>query len=112
MNHRINMSDFLSDLKELPFVKCPANSVSQLYDQYVQDLSCILDRHAPLVSSLKTKQRADWLSETYHLPKSLRLNLNELGIKIKVNTTGVVFDVKLPGVIILQTGTKLSITGN
>ena len=70
--HRINMSDFWSDLKEMPFVKCPANSVSQLDDQYVHDLSCILDRHAPLVSSLKTKQCADWLSETYRLVKSLR----------------------------------------
>ena len=66
------MSDFRSDLKEMPFVKCPANSVSQLYDQYVRDLSCILDKHAPLVSSLKTKQLADWLSETYRLAKSLR----------------------------------------
>ena len=67
--HCINMSDFLSDLKELPFVKCPANSVSQLYDQYVHDLSRILDRHAPLVSSVKKKQHADWLSETYCLAK-------------------------------------------
>ena len=65
------MSDFRSDLKEMPFVKCPANSVSQLYDQYIQDLSCILDKHAPLVSSMKTKQRADWLSETYRFAKSL-----------------------------------------
>ena len=71
-NFPINMSNFWSDLKEMPFVKCPANSVSQIYDQYVQDLSCILDRHAPLVSSLKTKQHADSLSETYHLAKSLR----------------------------------------
>ena len=70
--HRINMSDFRSDLKEMPFVKCPTNSVSQLYDQYVQDLGCVLDRHAPLVSSMKTKQRADWLSESYRLAKSLR----------------------------------------
>ena len=53
-------------------VKCPANSVSQLYDHYVNDLSQILDRHAPLVSSLKMKQCADWLSETYHLAKSFR----------------------------------------
>ena len=30
--HRINMSDFQSELKEMPFVKCPANSVSWLYD--------------------------------------------------------------------------------
>ena len=70
--HRINMSDFWSDVKDMPFVKCPANSVSQLYDQYVHDFSHILDRHAPLVSSLKTKQRADWLSECNRLAKSLR----------------------------------------
>ena len=70
--HRINMSNFRSDLKDMPFVKCPANSVSLLYDQYVLDLSHILDRHAPLVSSLKTKQHADWLSESYCHAKSLR----------------------------------------
>ena len=28
--HRINMSEIRSDLKEMPFVKCPANTVSQL----------------------------------------------------------------------------------
>ena len=44
--HRISMSDFRSDLKEMPFVKCPGNCVSQLYDQY---FSCILDRDTPLV---------------------------------------------------------------
>ena len=33
--HRINMSNFRSDLKEMPFVKSPANSVSQLYDRSV-----------------------------------------------------------------------------
>ena len=66
------MSNFRSDLKDMPFVKCPANSVSWLYDQYVHDLSHILDRHASLGSSLKTKQRADWLLESYCLAKSLR----------------------------------------
>ena len=69
--HRIKMSNFRSDLKDMPFVKCPANSVSLLYHQYVHDLSRILDRHCPLVSSLKTKQHADWLSESYRLAKSL-----------------------------------------
>ena len=44
--HRINMSNFRSDLQDMPFVKCPANSVSLLYDQYVH--------------------------ESYHLAKSLR----------------------------------------
>ena len=37
------------------------------------------------------------------------VNLNVFGIKIKVNTTGVVFDVKLPGVIISRTGTRLTL---
>ena len=78
--HHINMSNFRSDLKDMPFVKCPANSVSLLYDQYVHELSSILARHAPLVSSLKTKQCADWLSESYLLAR-------------------VVFGIKLPGVI-------------
>ena len=77
------MSDFQSDLKEMPFVKCPANSVSELYDQYIQDLSHILDRHAPLVSSLKMKQRADWLSETYRLAKSLRRQVEHVWHKDK-----------------------------
>ena len=40
------------------------------------------------------------------------INLNLFGVKIKVNTTGVIFNVKLPGVIISWTGTRLSITGN
>ena len=40
------------------------------------------------------------------------VNLNVLGEKIKVNITGVVFGVKSLGVIILPTGTRLSITGN
>ena len=75
--HCINMSDFWSDLIEMPFVKCPANTASQLFDQHIHDLTHILDRHAPLVSSLKTKQRAardliPVLSETYGLAKSLR----------------------------------------
>ena len=68
--HRINMSDFQFDLTEMPFVKCPACSVSHLNDQYVHDLSHSLDRHAHLVSSVKTKQHADWLSETYCLAKA------------------------------------------
>ena len=66
------MSNFRSDRKDMSFVICPANSVSLLYDQYVHDLSRMLDRHAPLVSSSKTKQCADWLSESYHLAKSFR----------------------------------------
>ena len=72
MYHHINMSNLRFDLKDMPFVKCPANSVLQLYDQYVHDLSRIFDSHAPLVFSLKMKWHAHWLSEKYHFEKSLR----------------------------------------
>ena len=100
------MSDFRSDLKEMPFVKCPANFVSQLYDQYVHDLSCILDRYAPLVSSLKMKQRADCCQRPIALQSHSDVTqmMNVLGIKIKASTTGVVFNVKSPGVIVSRTG--------
>ena len=50
---------FRSDLKEMSFVKCSANSVSWHYNQYVHDLSHMLDSHALLLSNLKTKQHAD-----------------------------------------------------
>ena len=40
------------------------------------------------------------------------INWNVLGEKIKVLTIGVVFGIKSPGVIVLPTGTRLSITGN
>ena len=110
--HRINMSNFRSYLKDMPFVKCPANSVSLPYDQYVHDLSHILDRHTPLVSSLKTKSVQTGCQRAIALQSHSDVNLNMLGEKIKVNTTGVICGVKSPGVIILPTGTRLSITGN
>ena len=40
------------------------------------------------------------------------ITVNVPSVKIKVNTTGVVFHTKSPGVIVSQTGTRLSITGN
>ena len=46
------------------------------------------------------------------LAKSLRRQFERAWWKITVNTTGVVFAVKSPGVIVLPTGTRLSITGN
>ena len=49
------MSDLHSDLKNIPFVKSPANSVDDLYEQYVHDLGNVLDRHVPLVSRLTRK---------------------------------------------------------
>ena len=70
--HRINMSNFRSELKNTSFVKYPADSVVDLYDQYVHDLADILDKHAPLISRLKKKDSTDWVSDSYRCAKSLR----------------------------------------
>ena len=59
------MSDFYSDLKKNSFIKSPADAVVDLYEQYVHDLGNVLDRHAPLISRLKKKDSADWMSDTY-----------------------------------------------
>ena len=48
--HRINISDFHSDLKNIPFVKSPADAVVDLYEKNVHDLGNTLDRHTPLIS--------------------------------------------------------------
>ena len=70
--HRINMSNFRSDLKNTSFVKFPANAVVDLYDQYVHYLVGVLDKHAPLISRLKKKDSADLVSNSYRRGKSLR----------------------------------------
>ena len=70
--HRINMSDFRLDLKNMSFVKSPADDVVDLYEQYVHDLGHVLDRHAPLVSRMVKKDSADWMSDDYRHAKTLR----------------------------------------
>ena len=43
--HRINFSDFCSDLKNTSFIKSPTDAIVDLYKQYVHDLGNVLDRH-------------------------------------------------------------------
>ena len=66
------MSNFRSELKNTSFVKSPADSVVDLYDQYVHDLADVLDKHAPLISRLKKKDSTDWVSDSYTLDVSLK----------------------------------------
>ena len=56
------MSDFCSDLKNISFIKSPADAVVNLYEQYVHDLGNVLKRHAPLISRLTKKNSVAWLS--------------------------------------------------
>ena len=79
--HRINMSNFRSDLKNTSFVKSPANAVVDLYGQYVHDLVDGLNKHVPLISRLKKKDSADWVSDSY----PLHVSLKELGVGSRIH---------------------------
>jgi hypothetical protein len=47
---KINQSAFKEDLKNTPFVSAPFSDLHELCDQYFNDLSLLLDKHAPLKS--------------------------------------------------------------
>ena len=66
------MQKFYDDLANISFVLSPASTTTDLYDQYVHDLGCLIDRHAPLICGRIKKEPAGWLSDTYRKAKSVR----------------------------------------
>ena len=83
MYHRINISNFHSDLKNTSFTKSLADTVVDLYEQYAHDLGNVLDRHAPLASRLTKKDSVDWLSDDYRHAKSLRCQFKRTWCRVK-----------------------------
>ena len=69
--HKINMDTLLNDLSNCSFVACPGDTAKKLYDQYTNDLSNLLDKHAPKVTRCLAKEPAKWLSDTYKNAKSI-----------------------------------------
>ena len=70
--HKINMDTLRNDLSNCSFVACPGDTAKKLYDQYTNDLSNLLDKHAPEVTRCLAKEPAKWLSDTYKNAKSIR----------------------------------------
>ena len=70
--HKIKMQKFHDDLANISFILSTASTVADLYDQYVHDLGCLIDRHAPLICGKIKKEPAGWLSDTYCKAKSVR----------------------------------------
>ena len=70
--HKINMGTLRNDLSNCSFVACPGDTAKKLYDQYTNDLSNLLDKHAPEVTRCLAKEPAKWLSDTYKNAKSIR----------------------------------------
>jgi hypothetical protein len=70
---KINQSAFKEDLKNTPFVSAPASDLPELCDQYFNDLSLLLDKHAPLKSKeIKNNNNSNWMNEYNLMAKRAR----------------------------------------
>ena len=65
------------------FVACPGDTAKKLYDQYNNDLSNLLDKHAPEVTRCLAKEPAKWLSDNYKNAKSIRRQFERICRKNK-----------------------------
>ena len=54
--HKIDLDSLRKDLENFSFIRCPGNTVSVLCEQYLGDLSKLLEKHAPLVTRTFTRQ--------------------------------------------------------
>ena len=81
--HKIDLDSLCKDLGNCSFVRRPGNTVSVLCEQYLGDLSRLLDKHAPLVTRTSTKQATGWLSDSYRLAKNIRRQLERIWRKDK-----------------------------
>ena len=69
-------------------VACPGDTAGdtaeKLYDQYTNDLSNLLDKHAPEINRCLAKELAKWLSDTYKNVKSIRQQVERIWRKKKI----------------------------
>ena len=81
--HKINMDTLRNDLSNCSFVACLGDTAEKLYDQYTNDFSNLLDKHAPEVTRCLAKEPAKWLSDTYKNAKSIRRQFERIWRKKK-----------------------------
>ena len=70
--HRINIDQFRNDPNNIPFVRSPEGTAAELYDQYMVGVTQVLNKHAPIISRKAKRQSDEWLSDSYHMARSLR----------------------------------------
>ena len=80
---KIDLDSLCKDLGNCSFVRRPGDTVSVLCEQYLGDLSRLLNKHAPLGTRASTKQATGWLSDTYRLAKNIRRQLERIWHKDK-----------------------------
>ena len=69
---KIDREQMSHDLQNIAFVASPSDNVSDLYDQYVDGLSSLLDIHAPIKFKRLIKPVPTWITQQYREAKRLR----------------------------------------
>ena len=70
--HRINIDQFHYDLNNIPFVWSHEGTAAELYDQYMVGVTQVLNKHAPIISHKAKRQSDEWLSDSFHMARTLR----------------------------------------
>ena len=83
---RSNVDQFRSDLNNIPFVWSPEGTAAKLYDQYMVDVTQVLNKHAPIISRKEGRQSDEWLSDSYLMACSLRRQFERMWRKHKTQS--------------------------
>ena len=80
------MCSFRHDLINSSFVKYSGTTVSVLYEQYVNELSDLLNTHASLFTCTFTKEHAGGLSDSYQSARVLKHQYKHIWSSNKTKT--------------------------
>lgn len=70
--HKMDRDEIKCDLHNTAFVVSPSDNASDLYEQYINSLSSILEKHAPLKTKCLSKPTPVWITQPYREAKRLR----------------------------------------
>jgi hypothetical protein len=70
--HKLDYDQMKHDLQNTAFVMSPSDNVSDLYDQYINSLSSVLEKHAPLKTKCLSQPTPVWITQQYREAKRLR----------------------------------------
>ena len=67
--NKINMANFTNDLIKTNLICSPASDIDELFDQYNNCLTSVLDNHGPKICKRLNKPVSPWITDTYAMLK-------------------------------------------
>ena len=91
--HKINMSLLKKDLLSSDFIINPSTDVNELYDQYHNTLSSLLDKHAPAITKKIDKPTPKWFCDDINKARREKRQAERLWRKLKTPFTRSHFEI-------------------